>query len=115
MQIKKSILKTIKVVGIWLIVLLLCIWLSMTLATELFRHRDQTLDFVAGIDAIKHWFIVMRLTIYFVIYFGWRFILTRLRPNITEEKVVYGRRMLVRLFIVYELLFGINIVNWISH
>jgi hypothetical protein len=115
MRIKKNQIKMLKVFGIGLVVLLLGMWLAMTLATELFKHREQTLDFVAGVNSIKHWFILMRLSLYVSVYFTWRYILTWLKPDISEETIVYGRRMLVRLFIAYELLFGINIINWITH
>lgn len=115
MLIKKSYLKTIKKVGIGFAILLFLVWLSMTLAIELLQRRERTLDLVAGIDSIKHWFIVMRLSIYLSIYFGWRYILIWLKPDISESRVVYGRRMLVRVFIAYELMFGINIIAWITH
>lgn len=101
--------------GIGLVILLLLMWLSMTFATELFKHREKTLDFVAGVDSIKHWFIVMRLSIYLCIYFAWSYILRWLKPDISEDKIVDGRRILLRLFIAYELLFGINIISWIMH
>jgi hypothetical protein len=115
MRIRKGNLKRLKMLCLGLAVILLLMWLSMTFATELFKHRERTLDFLAGVDSIKHWFIVMRLSIYLGVYFAWQYILRWLKPDISDDKIIYGRRMLIRLFIAYELLFGVNIIAWIMH
>lgn len=114
MRIKKRNMKTLKAFGVYVVAVLLLMWLLMTIATELFKHQERTLDFLTGIDSIKPWFFVLRLALYSTIYLCWRLILTKLQPSVSEEKIIYGRRILIRLFIVYELFFGINIIGWIT-
>ncbi len=113
MRIKKSRIKTLKAFGIYVIAVLLLMWLLMTIATELLKNQEQTLEFLTGIDSIKPWFFMLRLALYATIYVCWRLILTKLQPTVSDAKIVYGRRILVRLFIVYELFFGINIISWL--
>jgi hypothetical protein len=103
-------LKKIKKVGVNLMVLLGALGLAVILGAALLNHRAQAVSFISNIEAIKPWLIVMRLALYLSIYSAWRFVLTRLKPDVSEVNIVEGRRLLVRLFIAYELLFGINII-----
>lgn len=108
-------LKWFKRVGICLALFLLIYWLAIVIATELMRHHERTLEFLGGIDSIKHWFILMRLSIYAACYFLCGWFMKLLRPNVTTETVKTGRTVLLRLFIVYELFFGINIIAFLTH
>lgn len=105
----------IKRVCIGIALILLIYWLAIIMATELIRHHQRTLEFLGGIDSIKHWFVLMRLTIYSVCYFLCGWFMALLRPNVTAETIQTTRRVLLRLFIVYELFFGINIIAFLSH
>ena len=109
----KRMLNSLKRLGLGVVILLLFYWLSITFATELLRHREKTLEVLAGIDAIKHWFFVMRLAIYVGFYFAWSWMLRKYKPDISSETIVETRKFLVRFFIVYELFFGINIIAFL--
>ena len=109
----KSTLQWLKRLGLGVVILLLFYWLSITFATELLRHREKTLEVLAGIDAIKHWFFVMHLAIYVGFYLAWGWILRKYKPEIRSDTIVETRTFLVRFFIVYELFFGINIIAFL--
>ncbi len=106
-------IKWIKRFGVCVVVLLVCYWLSITIATELMRHRERTLEILAGIESIKHWFFLMRLMIYVGFYIAWGWMLKKLKPEISTEHITETRKLLVRFFIVYELFFGINIIAFL--
>ena len=108
-------LKWVKRVCIGIALILLIYWLAIIIATELMRHHERTLEFLGGIDSIKHWFILMRLTIYAACYFLCGWFMKFLRSTVTTETIKTTRTALLRLFIVYELFFGINIVAFLTH
>ena len=107
-------IKWLKRLGVCVVVFLVLYWLSITIATELMRHREKTLEMLAGIEAIKHWFFLMRLAIYVGFYVIWGWMLKKLKPGITTVNIMETRKLLVRFFIVYELFFGVNIIAFLQ-
>lgn len=107
-------INTIKKIGLFIVVVLALMWLILTLATELMRHQQQTMEFLAGIESIKHWLILVRLVVYFSLYQLWEKILRRYKPEASDELVKDTRNMVLRFCLVYELFFGINILAWIA-
>jgi len=99
--------------AIAIVIFLVLFYLSLNLIVELLKHRTQTLEFLVGIDHIKPWFFVMRLTIYLTSYVmcGWLF--KKLQPNTSDDKIALTRSCLVKFFMIYELLFGINIMAFV--
>jgi|GEM_PF-2271064 len=106
----KRVLKFCQWMGLGVVAIFALYWLSITLATELLRHREKTLDALTSIDAIKHWFFVMRLALYIGCYAACAWIMRRLNPEINAERFAQTRKLLIRFFIVYELFFGINVL-----
>lgn len=108
-------MKWVKRVCICIALVLLIYWLAIIIATELMRHHEQTLDFLGGVDSIKHWFILMRIAIYAGCYFLCGWLMRLIQPKATPDSIKTARAVLIRLFIVYELFFGINIIAFLSH
>lgn len=107
--------RRLKIVGVGVVAFLLCAWLAMVFATALLKHQTATLDFLSGIESIKHWFIVARIAFYASVLALWPWILRHFKPTLSNDNVRLSRQMMLRFFIVYELLFGINIIQWILH
>lgn len=107
-------IKTLKKWGIFIVVVLVLFWLSLTIATELLRQNQRTMEFLAGIESIKHWLILVRLTVYFILYQSWGSLLRHFKPTISDELVKDSRNMMMRFCLVYELFVGINIIAWMT-
>ena len=105
--------KWAKWIGIAVILMLVVWWMSLNVVTELLKHRELTFSFLTGIDSYKHYFLVMRLSIYVFFYLIWKSLLRKLKPNVSDENIAQSKKFLVRFFIVYELFFGINILAFI--
>jgi hypothetical protein len=114
MHLNATRIKQLKWLGLAVMTLLVLYWLTITLATELVRQREKTLEVLAGIESIKHWFCFMRFVIYVGFYAAWGVILRKYKPTMSEATIVATRRVLVRFFIVYEVFFGINIIAFLQ-
>lgn len=108
-----KIMSRLKQFVIAIVILLVLFYLSLNLIIELLSHRTQTLEFLASIDHIKPWFFVMRVTIYLASYFMCAWLLKKLQPNTSDENIALTRSCLVKFFIVYEVLFGINVMAFV--
>lgn len=106
-------INTLKKIGLMIVVILVVVWLSLTIATELMRHQVKTMEWLAGIESIKHWLILVRLVVYFSLYKLWGTILRHYKPTISDELVTDSRNMMLRFCLVYEIFIGINILEWI--
>lgn len=107
-------INTLKKIGIVIVIALVLMWLSLTIATELLRHHEKTMEYLAGIESIKHWLILVRLTVYVVLYLSWGTIMCHFKPTISEELIKDSRAMVLRFCLVYEIFVGINIIEWMT-
>jgi hypothetical protein len=103
----------------WLFVCILLMgllwWLLHILFSEILKNPTKTLYFLSGVDAAKPYFLMMRLAIYASTYVAWNPLLKKLKPNISSDHIAQSKKIVVRFFIVYELLFGIQVLDFITH
>ena len=90
-------------------------WLLHHLFGELLKNPTQTLHFLSGVNTAKPYFFMMRLAIYAGIYLAWNPLLKKLKPDISSDHVAQSKKLVVRFFIMYELLFGIHVLGFITH
>ena len=62
-------------------------------------------------DIPKFYFFIFRLAIYIGLYLFIPYWIKRKRENVSEQVVARTKKLFLRVAIIYELLFGINIIG----
>jgi hypothetical protein len=66
-------------------------------------------DLVQGIPGLAMFFI--RLSVYASLYFALPTIIRKKRPGVSADFIHRARLLLLRILVVYEVLFGINVIS----
>lgn len=103
----------LKKVGLALLILA-ALYLVFLVALSLLVNAEQ-MSTVAAISE-SSWLVVIRLTIYVLLWAFWRPILRHFKPTITDAAIKASRRPLAILILAYEFLFASEIpqllMNW---
>lgn len=96
------------------LVIMAALYIGFLIALALLVNAEQ-MSSVAAISE-SSWLIVMRFTIYVLLWVFWRPILRHFKPTITDAAIKGSRRPLAVLILAYEFLFASEIpqllINW---
>jgi len=98
--------------SLYMVVLFVGFLLAISIGSALLSSSAELINVANNIQSIPVIFMFcLRLCIYTGLYFSLPMLIRKKRPTASPKIIQCAQNVLLRILLVYELLFGINIVN----